>query len=382
MNQVLFDGAATQTNDNVKFSGGAEYAKFILKKSIENGYHFDVFFYEEMSIDPELLMLLEKNNFNIIMVKNKSDLYNLLRGGQYVKFYSALPYKYQDFDIYSVTFIIVMHGIRPIELPWDYYRFKYISGFLKRFIYYFISQFKFLQEIKRKRHIKNTSKLLSKKNIKIVTVSNHSKYSLLYFYPFLNKEDIHVFYSPFDFGIPPSGNYTKDYYLIISANRFEKNVYRTLLAFDSLISNGHLKEKRIVVLGSNKLMEKWISNKLKFEFHSYVSQETLDFFFKNAFCFVYPSLNEGFGYPPLVAMYNNIPVISSCSTSIPEVCENAVLYYNPYKIDEISNRILQIETDKELYNLFVERGNKRVNELITKQNNDLYKILSFIYDCN
>ena len=74
--------------------------------------------------------------------------------------------------------------------------------------------------------------------------------------------------------------------------------------------------------------------------------------------FIYPSINEGFGYPPLEAMSKSIPVAASAVCSIPEVCGDAALYFNPYDIEEIANRIVQL-ADPVMHRNMAERGRKR-----------------------
>ena len=63
---------------------------------------------------------------------------------------------------------------------------------------------------------------------------------------------------------------------------------------------------------------------------------------------VFPSLTEGFGAPPLEAMSCGCPVIASNTSSVPEVCGDAVLYIDPYSIDDISDRIKLLIYDDHL----------------------------------
>jgi glycosyltransferase involved in cell wall biosynthesis len=58
-------------------------------------------------------------------------------------------------------------------------------------------------------------------------------------------------------------------------------------------------------------------------------------FYRNASAFVYPSLYEGFGIPPLEAMANLCPVISSNTSSMPEVIDNAAEFFNPNDLDSM-----------------------------------------------
>ncbi|HGS4292626.1 TPA: glycosyltransferase, partial [Klebsiella pneumoniae] len=98
------------------------------------------------------------------------------------------------------------------------------------------------------------------------------------------------------------------------------------------------------------------------------------------FCFIYPSLNEGYGYPPLQAMRYGTPVIASCTSSIPEVCADNVLYFDPRNISEIENRILQLSTDGELYNKLALKGSEHYKKILQSQDKDLSKLLRGIFE--
>ena len=84
--------------------------------------------------------------------------------------------------------------------------------------------------------------------------------------------------------------------------------------------------------------------------------------YKNAFCFIYPSLYEGFGIPPLEAMGMGCPVIASNTSSIPEVVDKAALLFNPNSKDSLINAIELLESNElkreELINLGFEQEKK------------------------
>lgn len=61
--------------------------------------------------------------------------------------------------------------------------------------------------------------------------------------------------------------------------------------------------------------------------------------YKNAFCFIFPSLYEGFGIPPLEAMSQGCPVIASTASSIPEVVGDAAILFDPYSKDNLVSAI-------------------------------------------
>lgn len=82
--------------------------------------------------------------------------------------------------------------------------------------------------------------------------------------------------------------------------------------------------------------------------------------FQGASAFVYPSLYEGFGLPPLEAMVNQCPVISSNTSSMPEVILDAAEYFNPNLSDEIRLAIERVVFSAERSQELIDNGNKRV----------------------
>lgn len=72
--------------------------------------------------------------------------------------------------------------------------------------------------------------------------------------------------------------------------------------------------------------------------------------------FLYPSLRESFGIPLLEGMRCGVPVITSNTSSMPEVSGNAALIIDPYKPEEITKAMLKLINDNELYNSLIEKG--------------------------
>ncbi len=360
--RLLFDLTSTQAIGDFKFHGGADYAIYIFYELLNReDCLFDVVYDPNRYIDPELLVKCNKRNVKIIEVSNKDDIKSVILNGNYSKFYSALPYDYIDFEFADTKFIMVIHGLRNLEMPMDRYEFKYANGFFRKckVIVKHLLIKKYLQREKMR-----FQKLLKIKNKEVITVSEHSKYSLLCYYPFLKEEDVKVFYSPSEFKLCCNNN-KENFFLLISANRWQKNVYRALLAFDELFSSGCIKDKRVVVLGCSSQVSFFnkLTNIDKFEFIDYVEKTTLEGYFRNAYGFVYPTLNEGFGYPPIMAMRYATPVIASAISSVPEACGDAALYFNPYSVDEIKIRILNISNNDKLYSDLQNKGVARVNDL-------------------
>lgn len=121
-----------------------------------------------------------------------------------------------------------------------------------------------------------------------------------------------------------------------------------------------------------------LKNKNRFQILGYVSEEKLQRLYSEAFAFVYPTLNEGFGYPPLEAMHAGTPVISSPFASIPEVCGDSVLYANPYSVLELKSRMYRLITNPDFYEDLVKKGYERYAFIKEKQDKDLRGLVEYI----
>jgi glycosyltransferase involved in cell wall biosynthesis len=90
-----------------------------------------------------------------------------------------------------------------------------------------------------------------------------------------------------------------------------------------------------------------------------VTDEELGKYYANAEALVFPSLYEGFGLPPLEAMACGCPVLASSAASIPEVCGDAALYFDPTDVDELARQMLLIASDEALRADLQARGKAR-----------------------
>jgi len=91
-------------------------------------------------------------------------------------------------------------------------------------------------------------------------------------------------------------------------------------------------------------------------FLGFVPHDVLRVFYSRASAFLFPSLYEGFGLPPLEAMAHGAPVLTSSASSLPEVFSTAALLVNPENIFEIARGICQILTEVELRETLIRRG--------------------------
>jgi glycosyltransferase involved in cell wall biosynthesis len=92
------------------------------------------------------------------------------------------------------------------------------------------------------------------------------------------------------------------------------------------------------------------------------NDERLASFYQNAAAFVYPSFYEGFGLPPLEAMAQQCPVISSNTSSMPEVIGDAGEFFDPHSKMEMRSAIERVIFSSAKRALLVERGKTRLAE--------------------
>jgi glycosyltransferase involved in cell wall biosynthesis len=148
---------------------------------------------------------------------------------------------------------------------------------------------------------------------------------------------------------------SRPYVLGVSSRSLHKNVTRVAEAvgllpdqsFDLVLAGG---ENPRVFSGSAAL------SGARIRVTGYVSEGELRALYQSAACFVYPSLYEGFGLPPLEAMTCGCPTIVSRTASLPEVCGEAALYCNPADPEDIARRIREVMADQSLVEDLRRRG--------------------------
>lgn len=88
-------------------------------------------------------------------------------------------------------------------------------------------------------------------------------------------------------------------------------------------------------------------------------EEEMQELYSASTAYIFPSLYEGFGIPPIEAMQCEIPVACSNTSSLPEVCGDAVLYFDPYNTEEMSEALFKVISNKKLRKDLVEKGKKQ-----------------------
>ena len=94
----------------------------------------------------------------------------------------------------------------------------------------------------------------------------------------------------------------------------------------------------------------------------FIDEEELPIAYAGAVAYVIPSLSEGFGLPPLEAMACGTPVLSARTSAMPEILGNAPLYFDPYNISDIANKIEKLIDDNKLQSELSKRGLEQVKK--------------------
>ncbi|HEJ7991925.1 TPA: glycosyltransferase family 4 protein [Serratia liquefaciens] len=172
----------------------------------------------------------------------------------------------------------------------------------------------------------------------VITVSEFSKKEIVKEFN-IDKDKISVVYNATGDGFKPGNSYEKgEYLLAVSSPNYHKNFHGMLNAFSLLDESGNIKLKVIGRAADNfnkQTYSKADDINSRVEFLGRVDDQELVKLYQNAVAFVFPSFYEGFGIPPLEAQSCGCPVIASSYASIPEVLNHSVLYFDPYKIEEI-----------------------------------------------
>lgn len=375
---LLFDLKSLQSKGSTMCHGGGKYAEIVFFRLVESGEKFVCAYDSRCWTAENIIDTCHDKNIPLIDLKDNS-WNKIISENDISRLYSAVP----DDEILQISqceVVVTLHGLRALETPFSLHALRYDEGWLTTLKY--IVKYAFFQKYYYRKALAFYKHYFSNPRLRYVVVSNHTRNAIGVYYPEVDMNKIKVFYSP-STSAPTTRKRTEGvepYFLMVSGNRFLKNCLRGIMAIDRLLSIGRLPtEYKVKVTGVKdaRHFRYTIRNPKNFEFLGYVSEEELDQLYTDAYALIYPSLSEGFGYPPMEAMRYGIPVIASPFTSISEVCGGAAMYCNPYSVEELMNRILQT-LDSHQYQRMAEEGRKRYAEITVRQNADLDKLINFI----
>jgi glycosyltransferase involved in cell wall biosynthesis len=204
--------------------------------------------------------------------------------------------------------------------------------------------------------------MAARRSTRVLTVSESSKKDILRFVD-VPADKIDVIHNAYDerFGVEPREEdvvrvqeryQLHDEFVLYAGNvKPHKNLGRLIEAFH-LVRRRGLEHLKLVLIGDE--ISKYAALRRAVHHHQlhkyvrflgYMPEETLAVMYRLAAVFVFPSLYEGFGLPPLEAMASGTPVVTSNLSSLPEVAGDAALLADPYDPGAIADAIYTVLTD-------------------------------------
>ena len=232
---------------------------------------------------------------------------------------------------------------------------------------------------------------------KIIAVSEYTKKSILKYFPKTDAQKIHVIYEaasrlPQEDVIEPekereflaSQNIKPPYLLYVGNSYPHKNLDALVRAFKKILEIKP--DFQLVLVGQKNYFSERLEKETRalnikvpeqVNFTGFIDDNDLPKLYREASLYVFPSLLEGFGLPPLEAMRFGLPVASSNSSCLPETLGQAAIYFDPRDIDDISRVIIQGLDNENLRKTLVQAGKLQVQryswEKMAKETLEIYK---------
>jgi glycosyltransferase involved in cell wall biosynthesis len=198
---------------------------------------------------------------------------------------------------------------------------------------------------------------------RIITVSNYEKINILNHFN-IDASNLTMLYNSYDEAFCIQNNWERDitsyidnygYFLILGNTDYRKNTDRMIVAYANYIKRSKIKRKLLITSLTKDYINQILSdndiNNIKEQIilTDYLPFTDLPSIYHHAFCFLFASLREGFGIPILESMACGTPVITSNTSSMPEVAGQDAMLVNPEDCEEITNMMMRLETDNAFY---------------------------------
>ena len=198
---------------------------------------------------------------------------------------------------------------------------------------------------------------------RIISVSNFEKNNIINYFH-LDSQKLVMLYNSFDEAFCIQSNWQRDitkyidcpsYFLILGNTDYRKNTERMIVAYANYLKLSEVKRKLLITSLTNEYINQLLADndiasiKEHIVLTDYLPFADLPSIYHHAFCFLFASLREGFGIPILESMACGTPVITSNTSSMPEVAGEDAILINPESSDEITEMMLRLEKDKDFY---------------------------------
>ena len=384
--KVLFDFISVQGYIN----GGAEHTKKVFESIVNSNANVDIwalFDSKKKFVDDTQSIFKDKID-KWIDVNLHKDIGLFIDDNGIDVFYIGIFQRYSKYMLEDIKCkcIVVIHDVIDVEFERNNLHNIYIP--IRRTVVKSICHIlDVLKSVITGEQIDNfgplsvferQKKFLKLENVQIVTVSYFSKKSILYNLPFVRGKKIEVYYAPQKISAAPKKNNliesiindNKKYFLLLCADRYSKNATMAMDVFAQLAEEHD--DYFIVTTGINK---KRFENHIPLPF---VDSAELEYVYMNACALLYPSIVEGFGYPPVEAMKYGVPVICSNTSSIPEIVGDVGYYFSPVLRSDLYSTLISFIADYKNGAINRQLFKDRYKYISGLQNNSLQKLVKLV----
>ena len=391
--RLLFDLRSSQPSGRYLFNGGSEYVKRVFYEVLNRLSKDDVLvctYVSSLPFDNELRATCEENGIQLLDLVSQ-DLAYFVDSQKVSRVFLGVVQDFPDAEFSDdIELVFICHDVRNIEIEPLFSDFIFLSNFsglteslrsIARIIF-----FKPYILLRRRRLFNSYRKIVDlalREKSFMITDSEHSKYTFRSFFPNVPSERIIVLWAPelqkSDKTLVKVARVETPYLLLLSADRWEKNARSILLALDR-INKGRTDKVKLVIVG--EFGQSWIGMFVNgrdwITSLRYLSRPEYEWLLGNCAALLFPSLSEGFGYPPIEAMSLGKPVLASATSSILEICGSAPIYFNPYNLKEVEAR-LRMFLDQESAD-YVGVIEERYEEISGKQRDDLETLMLILIE--
>lgn len=330
-----------------KGGGIKEYVKNLINNLVEISDKLELIVYVSSGMSAYARSILS-NNVRIKETPYKcGGIMNTMKRSLFEQYFWSKEEKNEKFDIFHSPFfhspkmknakvIITVHDLR-------FYRFPKTYVFLR----YCFLKYKVPQSVKRASYIITISDFTKSELIKAYNISASK---IMTIHEAINNSDFSFEGKKLvDINEIRNAEKLTDKRLILSVGHIEprKNYKRLIVAFNRI--KKRVPDAQLVIVGKKNLdcaeIVDMMKETLDVHYLDFVSSEMLAWLYSNASLFVFPSIYEGFGFPPLEAAANGVISAVSNISSIPEVCGDSVAYFDPYDVDDMDQTIIKCLTD-------------------------------------
>lgn len=352
-------------------------------------------------INPRIKRIIDENGIKITSIRDGLDA--IVKDNGVDVFFVGIAQRYNSYDLSSLDckIVIVCHDICDVV---TYYTGSFYDLDQRHFYFSlhskhpFVARMKFIvqnwiafrkpygmkvdyKKLREGLGYKKFSQLLAQTNVYVITVSQYSRTSIQYYFDDI-ANPIEVFFPTSCQIETPSvsaesnilSRITKPYFLLMGGDRLNKNVYNATKAFERF-NHSHKDAFELIVVGKT-YRPIALDGVVQV---GQVESKTLEVLYDNAHAFIYPSIGEGFGLPPLEAMSHKTPVLASFDTSIPEVCGDSAIYFNPYYREDIF-KAMNVVLDERIRQEYIGKGLRRRQEIERKIEEDTDRLIRFILE--